>query len=119
MRKFTTFSAALALSAAVLAGSTPKAAAKVDRTPGDLGLYIADAVVTQYDTFSECPGRVWITYTDADGEQWVATDDFSGGLPEIGRRVTLVMDANGTPDDLTDDQIDGVLWCPDCENVED
>ena len=110
-KKITT---AAALAAALLAGTAPKAAAaNVDRTPGSLGLYIMPATVTQYATFPNHPGRVWIIFTDADGEGWTATDDFAGGLPEIGRVVTLVMDANGTPDDFTDDQIDGVLWC-DC-----
>ena len=45
MKKITT-AAALALSAAMLAGSTPKAnAANINRTPGAFGRYVAGAAV--------------------------------------------------------------------------
>ena len=50
-KKITTTAAALALSAALLAGSTPKAsAANVNRTPGAFGLYIAGAEVERVFT---------------------------------------------------------------------
>jgi hypothetical protein len=34
----------------------------------------------------------------------------------VGQPVTLICNDNGTPDDLSDDYIEDVLFCNDCEN---
>lgn len=72
-KRITTTAAALALSAALLAGSTPKAsAANVNRTPGAFGLYIAGAEVERVFTAGDDP-IYWIT--DDDGERWIICAD--------------------------------------------
>lgn len=72
MKKITT-AAALALSAAMLAGSTPKAnAANINRTPGTFGRYVAGAAVERI-FLSDGDLVYWIT--DDDGERWIICAD--------------------------------------------
>nr|DAS54834.1 MAG TPA: hypothetical protein [Caudoviricetes sp.] len=121
-KKITTTAAALALSAALLAGSTPKAsAANVNRTPGAFGLYIAGAEVERVFTADD-DLVYWIT--DDDGERWIICADALAeisrrdDLPAVGQRCILIMNSNGTPDDFDDDYFADVLWscCPDEED---
>lgn len=118
-KKITTTAAALALSAALLAGSTPKAsAANVNRAPGAFGLYIAGAEVERVFTADD-DLVYWIT--DDDGERWIVCADALAeisrrdDLPAVGQRCILIMNSNGTPDDFDDDYFSDVLWscCPD------
>ena len=76
---------AAALAAALLAGTAPKAAAQCPYTVGPLGRYIAPAIV----------------------QGMTATDD--GNAVEV-----WCTDANGTPDDFTDDRVIDALFCNDC-----
>lgn len=117
MKKITT-AAALALSAAMLAGSTPKAnATNINRTPGAFGRYVAGAAVEQIFP-SDGDLVYWIT--DDGGERWIICADALAeisqrdDLPTVGQRCTLIMDSNGTPDDFEDDYFADVLWscCP-------
>ena len=56
--------------------------------------------------------EVWCT--DAlDGDDWFFTVDNETEL-KIYSRVNLVIDANGTPDDFTDDRVIDALFCNDC-----
>lgn len=121
MKKITT-AAALALSAAMLAGSTPKAnAANINRTPGTFGRYVASAAVERI-FLSDGDLVYWIT--DDDGERWIICADALAeisqcdDMPTVGQRCTLIMDSNGTPDDFEDDYFADVLWscCPDEED---
>ena len=52
--------------------------------------------------------------TDAlDGDDWFFTADNKTEL-KIYSRVNLVIDANGTPDDYSDDKVIDALFCNDC-----
>ena len=122
MKKIITTSAALALSAAILAGSTPKAsAANVNRTPGASGLYVAGATV---ERVFPGDGETIYWFSDDDGERWIicagvlAEISQRDDLPTVGQRCTLIMDSNGTLDDFEDDYFADVLWscCPDEED---
>lgn len=121
MNKITT-AAALALSAAMLAGSAPKTnAANINRTPGTFGRYVAGAAVERI-FLSDGDLVYWIT--DDDGERWIICADALAeisqcdDMPTVGQRCTLIMDSNGTPDDFKDDYFADVLWscCPDEED---
>ena len=121
MKKITT-AAALALSAAMLEGSTPKAnAANINRTPGAFGRYVAGAAVEQ---IFPSDGNLVYWITDDGGERWIICADALAeisqrdDLPTVGQRCTLIMDSNGTPDDFEDDYFADVLWscCPDEED---
>jgi hypothetical protein len=52
-----------------------------------------------------------ITVIDETGNVWA----FYGDGMRAGDTVVLLMDNNGTPDDLSDDYIDDVLFCNDAE----
>lgn len=121
MKKITT-AAALALSAAMLAGPTQKAnAANINRTPGAFGRYVAGATVEQ---IFPSDGETVYWFSDDDGERWIICADALAkisqrdDLPTAGQRCTLIMDSNGTPDDFEDDYFADVLWscCPDEED---
>lgn len=56
--------------------------------------------------------EVWCS--DAlDGDDWFFTVDNETEL-KIYSRVNLVIDANGTPDDYSDDEVIDALFCNDC-----
>ena len=113
-KKITT---AAALVAAMLAGTAPKAAAQCPYTPGPLGRYIAPAVVQGMTATDDGAVEVWCT--DAlDGDDWYFLVDAETDL-RIYDRVDLVVDANGTPEDFSDDKVIDALYCHDCESVED
>lgn len=100
---------AAALAAALLAGA-PRAAAVCPYTVGPLGRYIAPAIV-QGMTATDDGNAVEVWCTDAlDGDDWFFTVDNETEL-KIYSRVNLVIDANGTPDDFTDDRVIDALFC--------
>lgn len=107
-KKITT---AAALVAAMLAGIAPKAAA-CPYTVGPLGRYIAPAIVQGMTATDDGAVEVWCT--DAlDGDDWFFTVDAKTDL-RIYDRVDLVVDANGTPEDFSDDKVIDALFCHDC-----
>ena len=108
-KRITTTAAALALSAALLAGSTPKAAATgCPYTVGPLGRYIAPAIVQGMTATDDGAVEVWCT--DAlDGDDWYFLVDAETDL-RIYDRVQLVVDANGTPDNYADDRVIDAFW---------
>ena len=116
MKKRITTAAALALSAALLAGSTPKAAA-CSYTVGPLGRYIAPAIVQGMTATDDGAVEVWCSDMN-DGDDWYFLVDAETDL-RIYDRVQLVVDANGTPTDYSDDRVVDALYCHDCENAED
>lgn len=107
---------AAALAAALLS-SAPRAAAACPYTVGPLGRYIAPAIVKGMTATNENQIEVWCS--DAlDGDDWYFLVDSESDL-RIFDRVQLVVDANGTPDDFSDDRIIDALYCHDCDETED
>ena len=103
---------AAALVAALLAGTAPKAAAQCPYTVGPLGRYIAPAIVQGMTATDDGAVEVWCT--DAlDGDDWYFTVDAKTDL-RIYDRVDLVVDANGTPEDFSDDKVIDALYCHSC-----
>lgn len=113
-KKITT---AAALAAALLAGTAPKAAAQCPYTVGPLGRYIAPAIVKGMTATNENQIEVWCS--DAlDGDDWYFLVDGETDL-RIFDRIDLVVDANGTPDDFSDDKVIDALYFHDCDETED
>ena len=107
---------AAALAAALLAGA-PRAAAVCPYTVGPLGRYIAPATVQGMTASNENQIEVWCS--DAlDGDDWFFIVDNETDL-RIFDRIDLVVDANGTPDDFSDDKVIDALYCHDCDETED
>ena len=110
-KKITT---AAALVAAMLAGTAPKAAA-CPYTVGPLGRYIAPAIVQGMTATDDGAVEVWCT--DAlDGDDWYFLVDAETDL-QIYDLVQLVVDANGTPDDFSDDTVEDAFWS--CCSIDD
>lgn len=108
---------AAALAAALLSGA-PRAAAVCPYTVGPLGRYIAPAVV-QGMTATDDGNAVEVWCTDAlDGDDWYFLVDGETDL-RIFDRIDLVVDANGTPDDFSDDRVIDALYCHDCDGIDD
>lgn len=111
-KKITT---AAALVAAMLAGTAPKAAAQCPYTPGPLGRYIAPAIVQGMTAADDGAVEVWCS--DAlDGDDWFFVVDAETDL-RIFDRVQLVVNANGTPDDFSDDTVEDAFWS--CCSIDD
>ena len=111
-KKITT---AAALVAAMLAGTAPKGAAQCPYTPGPLGRYIAPAIVQGMTATDNGAVEVWCI--DAlDGDDWFFLVDAETDL-HIFDRVQLVVNANGTPDDFSDDTVEDVFWS--CCSIDD
>lgn len=111
-KKITT---AAALVAAMLAGTAPKAAAQCPYAVGPLGRYIAPAIVQGMTATDDGAVEVWCT--DAlDGDDWYFVVDAETDL-HIFDRVQLVVDANGTPDDFSDDTVEDAFWS--CCSIDD
>lgn len=111
-KKITT---AAALAAALLAGTAPKAAAQCPYTVGPLGRYIAPAIVQGMTATDDGAVEVWCT--DAlDGDDWFFLVDAETDL-HIFDRVQLVVNANGTPDDFSDDTVEDAFWS--CCSIDD
>ena len=103
-KKITT---AAALVAAMLAGTAPKAAA-CPYTVGPLGRYIAPAIVKGMTATDENQIEVWCS--DAlDGDDWYFLVDAETDL-RIFDRVQLVVNANGTPGDFSDDTVEDAFF---------
>lgn len=107
---------AAALAAALLS-SAPRAVAACPYTVGPLGRYIAPAIVQGMTATNENQIEVWCS--DAlDGDDWYFLVDGETDL-RIFDRIDLVVDANGTPDDFSDDKVIDALYCHDCDETED
>ena len=110
-KKITT---AAALAAALLAGTAPKAAAQCPYTVGPLGRYIAPAEVRGLYAYGD---RVQVWCSDLkDGDDWYFLVDAETDL-RIFDRVQLVVNANGTPDDFSDDTVEDAFWS--CCSIDD
>lgn len=108
---------AAALAAALLS-SAPRAAAACPYKVGPLGRYIAPAIV-QGMTATDDGNAVEVWCTDAlDGDDWYFLVEGETDL-RIFDRIDLVVDANGTPDDFSDDRVIDALYCHDCDGIDD
>lgn len=104
-KKIATAAAALAIAAGLLA---PTAAAACPYTVGPLGRYIAPAIVKGMTATDENQIEVWCS--DAlDGDDWYFLVDSETDL-RIFDRVQLVVNANGTPDDFSDDTVEDAFF---------
>lgn len=106
--------AAAALVAAMLAGTAPKAAA-CPYTVGPLGRYIAPAIVQGMTATDDGAVEVWCSDLK-DGDDWYFLVDAETDL-HIFDRVQLVVNANGTPDDFSDDTVEDAFWS--CCSIDD
>lgn len=111
-KKITT---AAALVAAMLAGTAPKAAAACPYTVGPLGRYIVPAQVQGMTATDENQIEVWCSDLN-DGDDWYFLVDSETDL-HIFDRVQLVVNANGTPDDFSDDTVEDAFWS--CCSIDD
>lgn len=107
--------AAAALVAAMLAGTAPKAAAQCPYTVGPLGRYIAPAIVQGMTATDDGAVEVWCSDLN-DGDDWYFLVDAETDL-HIFDRVQLVVNANGTPDDFSDDTVEDAFWS--CCSIDD
>lgn len=104
LKKITTAAAALALSAGLL---VPTASAACPYTVGPLGRYIVPAEVQ--GMYADGDGvQVWCSDLN-DGDDWYFTVDAATDL-RIYDRVQLVVNANGTPDDFSDDTVEDAFF---------
>ena len=111
-KKITT---AAALAAALLAGTAPKAAAQCPYTVGPLGRYIAPAIVQGMTATDDGAVEVWCSDLK-DGDDWFFLVDAETDL-RIFDRVQLVVNANGTPGDFSDDTVEDAFWS--CCSIDD
>lgn len=108
MRKLNKIITAAAMATAILAGSTPKAAATgCPYTVGPLGRYIVPAEVCGLYADGDAV-QVWCGDL-GDGDDWYFAVDAETDL-RIFDPVQLVIDANGTPDDFSDDRVIDAFW---------
>lgn len=117
MKKIT--AAALALSVILAAPHAAACSYRISPT----GRTIRAASVWSVSRTNEIDNEVEICFSGIeDGDNWfyycAETDPIAHAL-HVGQRVTLVINGNGTPDDLTDDYPEDVLYCNDCEDIED
>lgn len=84
------------------------------------GRYVLAGRVDDIFTFDEVPGKTWYSIVDQNGEEWVyAFNSSEKYVPKMNQRVTMIMNSNGTADDITDDIIEDLLFCNDCDEEND
>ena len=89
-----------------LTSETPYAESVV--TPNPAGRYILSGTVNDaWHEFDNGANVRVISIVDSNGEEWYAT----GYDCQVGQKVTLVMNSNGTTNDIFDDIIEDILWC--------
>lgn len=113
MKLFNKIAVALATVAIMSTAAIPASAAIPPRFQNR---YILSGTVTDHCMFPGIETKTWCTIVDENEEEWVNAYDRNvlGLMPPVGMRVCMIMDNNGTPDDITDDIIEDVLWC-DCD----
>lgn len=94
--------------------------------PNAGGRYILSGTVIQ-EPIIECEdldgNNIQLLYCmieDCNGEVWgyAYEMDNLNDVPPMYQSVILIMNCNGTPDDIDDDIIEDILWC-DCESAAD
>lgn len=118
--------AAVFLMAAIFALPVPTASAAGNSVvkPNAGGRYILSGTVVQ-EPIIECEdldgNNIQLLYCmieDCNGESWCYAYEMDNlnDVPPMYQSVILVMNCNGTPEDIDDDIIEDILWC-NCENA--
>lgn len=118
--------AAVFLMAAIFALPVPTASAAGANSvkPNAGGRYILSGTVVQ-EPIIECEdldgNNIQLLYCmieDCNGESWCYAYEMDNldDIPPMYQSVILVMNCNGTPEDIDDDIIENILWC-NCENA--
>lgn len=94
----------LSLSASAVSFASANPSLVQSPTVNPAGRYILGGTVSA--TYYENDTRV-LNIVDESGEVWCAT----GYDCQVNQKVTLVMNSNGTTNDIFDDIIEDVLWC--------
>lgn len=121
--------AAVFLMAAIFALPVPTASAATASSidslrPGLNGHYILTGIATRYDVITGLDLNdnestlLYCTIEDEYGETWIYAYELGSEVPPVNQNLTLIMDCNGTPDDIDDDIIEDILWC-NCATEED
>lgn len=122
--------AAVFLMAAIFALPVPTASAAGNSVvkPNAGGRYILSGTVVQ-EPIIECEdldgNNIQLLYCmieDCNGESWCYAYEMNNlnDVPSMYQSVILVMNCNGTPEDIDDDIIEDILWCNcDCAAEED
>lgn len=119
--------AAVFLMAAIFALPVPTASAATASSiaghkPGLNDRYILTGIATRYNVVTGLDLNdneitlLYCTIEDEYGETWVYSYELGSEVPPANQKLTLIMNANGTPNDIDDDVIEDILWC-NCESV--
>lgn len=125
MKIIAAFLAVLCMGAASITVKANAAAPNVVK-PNAGGRYILSATVTDEavmhvtDLDENELDLLYCFFEDCNDESWCYAYEMDNlnAVPPMYQNVILVMNCNGTPDDIDDDIIEDVLWC-DCEAGED
>ena len=108
----------------VPAASASSAGSAAAMKPNTGGRYILSGTVVQ-EPIIECEdldgNNIQLLYCmieDCNGESWCYAYEMDNlnDAPPMYQSVILVMNCNGTPEDIDDDIIEDILWC-NCENA--
>lgn len=118
--------AAVFLMAAIFALPVPTASAAGNSVvkPNAGGRYILSGTVVQEPIIEreDLDGNniqlLYCMIEDCNGESWCYAYEMDNlnDVPPMYQSVILVMNCNGTPEDIDDDIIEDILWC-NCENA--
>lgn len=122
--------AAVFLMAAIFALPVPTASAATasaaGHKPGLNGHYILTGMATRYDVITGLDLNdnestlLYCTIEDENGDAWCYAYELGSEVPPVNQNLTLIMNCNGTPEDIDDDIIEDILWCNcDCAAEED
>lgn len=116
--KLSVILATVVVGVSILASGVTAKAAEPVKT-GLRNRYVLAGRVDDIFTFDEVPGKTWYSIVDQNGEEWVyAFDSSDKCVPKMNQRITMIMNSNGTADDITDDIIENLLFC-DCNEEND
>ncbi len=106
----------------VPAASAGSASGAAGRKPGLNDRYILTGIAIRYNVVTGLDlndneiTMLYCTIEDEYGETWVYSYELGSEVPPANQKLTLIMNANGTPNDIDDDIIEDILWC-NCENA--
>ena len=101
------------------AGSAAANVSAAAMKPNAAGRYILSGTVVQ-EPVIECEdldgNNIQLLYCmieDCNGESWCYAYEMDNlnDVPPMYQSVILIMNCNGTPDDIDDDIIEDILWC--------
>lgn len=101
----------------VPAASAGSAGSAAGRKPGLNDRYILTGIATRYNVVTGLDLNdneitlLYCTIEDEYGETWVYAYELGSEVPPANQKLTLIMNANGTPNDIDDDIIEDILWC--------